>query len=119
MVNMHRFEWNYKGIKNQQDYEQFVSDIKYDSRPLCNYEQAARLFYTNGNGKFVMIELQVPTSAMFENGEIHNPWLDAYEVKDMNDYDASNEIDSMRYEGKMTYDNAEGLMLLLAKEMCE
>ena len=116
---MYRFEWNYDRIKSQEDYERFVADMKYDSYPPCNYEQAARLFYGGENGNYVMIELQVPTSVMYEDGEIHAPWLDAYEVNGMDDYNASNEIDSMRYEDKITYNNAEELMLALAKEMCE
>ena len=107
------------GTKSQEDYERFVVDMKYDSYPLYNYEQAARLFYGDENGNYVMIELQVPTSAMYEDGEIHTPWFDAYEVNGMDDYNASNEIDSMRYENKITYENAEELMLTLAKEMCE
>ena len=116
---MYRVEWNYDRIKSQEDYERFVADMKYDSYPLCNYEQAARLFYGDENGNYVMIELQVPTSAMYEDGAIHTPWLDAYEVNGMDDYNALNEIDSMRYENKIAYENAEELMLTLAKEMCE
>lgn len=118
-----RFEWNFKTINDQKSYEQFCEDMLKKENPYfklpANYEQAARLFYQHDNGECVMIELQVPTSTMYEDGEIHAPWLDAYEVNGMDDYNASNEIDSMRYENKITYDNAEESMLALAKEMCE
>ena len=115
---MYRFEWNYK-IENQKDFEEFVSDMKYDSDPVCNYEQAARLFYDDEKRNCVMVELQVPTAAMFEDGEKHIPWLDAYEIKDMEDYDASNEIYTGIGNGEIiTFENAEELMLKLAKELC-
>lgn len=122
---MYKFEWNYKNIKNQEKFENFVEDLKNDPEPVCNYEQAARLFYEGtyeGKTSYVMIELQVPTSAMckiFEDDSDVTPWLDAYEVENMEDYDASNEIYNMWDEKEITFDNAEELMLQLAKEMCD
>ena len=61
----YRFEWNFKNIKSQKDYEEFVEDMLKEDNPYfkipANYEQAARLFYKHDNGECVMIELQVPT----------------------------------------------------------
>ena len=115
---MYRFEWNYK-IKNQKMFKRFVDDMRNDFGIGTNYEQAARLFYDDEKGSCVMVELQVPTAAMFEDGEKHIPWLDAYEVKDIDDYDASNEIyTGIGSEEVITFENAEELMLKLAKKLC-
>lgn len=116
---MYRFEWNYEEIKDKKTFDELVEYFK-NTETGCNYEQAARLFY-DGKYKTVMIELQVPTKDMVvltEENEI--PWLDAYEVNDLNDYDASCEI----YTGigdrtVISYENAEQLMLNLAKELCD
>ena len=126
---MHRFEWNFKTIKDQQSFEQFVEDMLKKDNPYfklpANYEQAARLFYDDEKGNCVMIELQVPTYEQMELLEVSReemdiPWLDAYEVKDMQDYDASKEIYSGIGNGEViTFDNAEELMLKLAQEICE
>ena len=122
----YRFEWNFKNIKSQKDYEEFVEDMLKEDNPYfkipANYEQAARLFYKHDNGECVMIELQVPTyefmTMMEYTKEECGTWLDAYEVKDMQDYDASNEIGS-DYDNEITFDNAEELMLKFAKEIFE
>lgn len=68
-----------------------------------------------------MIELQIPTKDMIDlTEEDEKPWLDAYEVNDMEDYDASKEIYTGIGNGVViTYDNAEALMLQLASEMCD
>ena len=115
---MYRFEWNYD-IKDQKDFDDFVSKCKAEG-VLVNYEQAARLFYEGKTGT-VMVELQVPTKEMIDlTEEDENPWLDAYEVKDLQDYDASKEIYTGIGKGVMvTYENAEQLMLSLAKELCD
>ena len=86
-----------------------------------NYGQAARLFYDDENGNCVMIELQVPTKDMIDlTEEEERPWLDGYEVKHLEDYDASKEIYTGIGNGTViTFDNAEELMLALAKELCE
>ena len=86
-----------------------------------NYKQAARLFYDDENGNVVMIELQVPTKDMIDlTNETETSWLDAYEVKHIEDYDASKEIYTGIGGGTViTFDNAEDLMLQLAKELCE
>lgn len=118
---MYRFEWNYEGIKSQEDFERFVSDIKNEKRGV-NYEQAARLFYQTEDGKqTVMIELQVPTKDMIElTEEDEQPWLEAFEVLGMEDYDASKEIDSAIGNGEVfTFENAEQKMLEYAVEMIE
>lgn len=117
---MYRFEWNYEGIKDEKSFEQFVEDMKNEETGV-NYEQAARLFYDDGNGNCVMIELQVPTKEMFDSTEReYLPWLDGYEVKDLEDYDASKEIyTGIDKKTVITFDNAEELMLALAKELCE
>lgn len=109
----YRFEWNFKTIKDQKSYEQFCDDMLKKENPYfklpANYEQAARLFYQHDNGECVMIELQVPTYEFMEMMEYTKEecgtWLDAYEVKDMQDYDASHEIGS-DYNNTITFDNA-------------
>lgn len=117
---MHRFEWNYEMIKDADSFNQFIEDMKKGETGV-NYEQAARLFYQHDNGECVMIELQVPTKDMIDlTEEMENPWLDGYEVKHMEDYDASKEIYTGIGNGTViTFDNAEDLMLSLAKELCE
>lgn len=117
---MYRFEWNYEKIKDGKSFEQFVEDMRNEETGV-NYEQAARLFYDDENGNVVMIELQVPTKDMIDlTKETETSWLDAYEVKHMEDYDASKEIYTGIGNGTViTFDNAEDLMLQLAKELCE
>ena len=117
---MYRFEWNFEGIKDGKSFEQFVEDMKNEEIGV-NYEQAARLFYDDENGNCVMIELQVPTKEMIDlTEEEERPWLDGYEVKHLEDYDASKEIYTGIGNGTViTFDNAEELMLALAKELCE
>lgn len=46
-----------------------------------------------------MIELQVPTFAMNDDGENHQPWLDAYEVSSMDDYDTTEKLIQAKNEG--------------------
>lgn len=115
---MYRFEWNY-GIKDQTSFSEFVENSKV-VESLVNYEQGARLFYEGKNGT-VMIELQIPTKDMIDLTEENEiPWLDAYEVDNLEDYDASNEIYTGIGNGVIiTYENAEQLMLELAKELCD
>lgn len=117
---MYRFEWNYDKIKDGKSFEQFVEDMKNEETGV-NYEQAARLFYDDEKGNCVMIELQVPTKDMIGlTEEEERPWLDGYEVKHLEDYDASKEIYTGIGDGTViTFDNAEELMLALAKELCE
>lgn len=126
---MHRFEWNFETIKDQRSFEQFREDMLKEDNPYfklpANYEQAARLFYQHNNGDRVMIELQVPTYELMkllelDKDEVDAPWLEAYEVKSMDDYNASNEIYTGIGNGEViTFENAEELMLQLAKEMFE
>ena len=59
-----------------------------------------------------MVNLQVPTGRM----RMNNPWIDVFSVKDMQDYDSSNEIDSVLHEGEITFENAKELMLQVARE---
>ena len=116
---MYRFEWNYARIKDETTFNQLVEDLKNEEIGV-NYEQGARLFYKGKNG-VVMIELQIPTKDMIDLTEENEvPWLDAYEVKDMEDYDASKEIYTGIGNGVViTYDNVEALMLQLASELCD
>ena len=122
---MHRFEWNDKSIKDQETFDEFISNMMKEDNPYfkfpANYEQAARLFYEHENGECVMVELQVPTYELLKLLEVknHGLWLDVYEVKHMEDYDASQEIYGSWDEEKITYENAEQLMLRLAKDMFE
>lgn len=115
---MYRFEWNY-GIKDQKTFVEFVENSKV-VESLVNYEQGARLFYEGKNGT-VMIELQIPTKDMIDlTEEDEIPWLDAYEVDSLEDYDASHEIYTGIGNGEIiTYENAEQLMLELARELCD
>lgn len=116
---MYRFEWNYNCIKDQKSFSEFVDRCKAETN-LCNYEQAARLFYSGKNG-VVMIELQVPTKEMIILTETdEQPWFDAYDIENMEDYNPSHEIYTGIGCGEIiTYDNAEKLMLSLAKELCD
>lgn len=115
---MYRFEWNY-GIEDETTFSEFVENCKVEEA-LVNYEQGARLFYKGKNGT-VMIELQIPTKDMIDlTEEDEIPWLDAYEVNGLEDYDASHEIYTGIGNGEIiTYENAEELMLKLAKELCD
>ena len=110
----YRMEWS-PGVVSKKDYNYFVAACLLDSNSLTNYEQAARLFYHKGKDT-VMVELQVPTKCMCMDGNIHNPWIDVFRVKDMQDYDASDEIDSVLHEGDITFENAKELMLQVARE---
>ena len=58
-----------------------------------------------------MIELQGPTKEMIDlTEEEERPWLDGYEVKHLEDYDASKEIYTGIGNGTViTFDNAEEL----------
>lgn len=117
---MYRFEWNYEKIKDGKSFERFVEDMRIEETGV-NYKQAARLFYDDENGNVVMIELQVPTKDMIDlTEEEERPWLEGYDVKHLEDYDASKEIYTGIGNGTViTFDNAEELMLALAKELCE
>lgn len=110
----YRMEWS-PGIVSKKDYNYFVASCLLDTDSVTNYDQAARLFYRKGKNT-VMVELQVPTKCMCMDGNIHNPWIDVFRVKDMQDYDASNEIGSVLHEGEITFENAKELMLQVARE---
>ena len=116
---MYRFEWNYNEIKSKETFDELVEHFK-NTETGVNYEQGARLFY-KGKNRTVMIELQIPTKDMIDLTEENEiPWLDAYEVDDMEDYNASHEIYTGIGNGEIiTYENAEQLMLELAKELCD
>lgn len=116
---MYRFEWNYEEIKDESTFNQLVEDLKNEETGV-NYEQGARLFYSGKNGT-VMVELQISTKDRIDLTEENEvPWLDAYEVEHMEDYDASHEIYTGIGNGVViTYENAEQLMLELAKELCD
>ena len=63
-----------------------------------------------------MVELQVPTGLMRMDGNIHNPWIAVFRVKDMQDCDTSNQLDNLLCEGEITFENAKELMLQAARE---
>lgn len=109
-----RMEWH-PSIVSEKDYNHFVASCLLIPGSVTNYEQAARLFYHEGKNT-VMVELQVPTRRIRMDGDIHNPWIDVFRVKDMQDYDASDEIDSVLHEGEISFENAKELMLQVAKE---
>lgn len=111
-------EMTWFNISSQEEFRMFADSLKHDSYPTCNYLAAALLNYDDGKGYTLMIELQVPTARMFEDGENHRPWLNAYEIKRFGEYDDSNEICSMWDEKEITYDNAEELMIELARSLC-
>ena len=125
---MYKFEWHY-GIKDQKSYEQFCEDMLKEDNPYfkfpANYEQAATLIYKDDtSGYCVAIELQVPTYELMTLCEYTKEecgvWLDVYEIEDFTDmYDSDIEIESMWNKEDITFDNAEQLMLQLAKELCE
>ena len=112
----HKFEW-YNGIKNQEDFEKEVNNIKTLTTGF-NYDQLARLFYEHDR-EFVMIELQIPTKEMLETTEENEkPWMDAYEVESLEDYDASKEIDTtIGNDFGFTFENTEQIMLEYAKSL--
>lgn len=103
------------GIASEKDYNHFVAACLLNPDSVINYEQAAHLFYRKGKDT-VMVELQVPTGRMSMDGSIHSPWSDVFRVKDMQDYDTSDEIDSVLHEGEITFKNAKELMLQVARE---
>ena len=116
---MYRFEWNYNTIDSHETFDELVEYFK-NTETGVNYEQVARLFYDGKNGT-VMIELQVPTRDMIELMEVdETPWFDAYAVKHIEDYSAAHEIYTGIGNGEVvTFENAEQLMLELAKELCD
>lgn len=103
------------GIASEKDYNHFVAACLLNPDSVINYEQAAHLFYRKGKDT-VMVELQVPTGRMSMDGSIHSPWIDVFRVKDMQDYDTSDEIDSVLHEGEIIFKNAKELMLQVARE---
>ena len=108
----YRMEW-YNDICSQNSFDTYVQEL---SSSIDNYEQAARLFYTNG-AEFVMVELQVPTGEMMKEEPDLMPWLDAYLVKGLDDYDASNEIaTTIRCKRVLSFANAEAEMLKFARK---
>lgn len=124
---MYKFAWNY-GIKDQKSFEQFCEDMLKENNPVikifANYEQAATLIYKDDVSEYcVAIELQVPTYKLMTLCEYTKEecgvWLDGYEIENFTDIYATDiEIESMWNKKEITFDNAEELMLTLAKELC-
>lgn len=111
----YRMEWR-NDICDQDSFDAYVHELCTSMDTSANYEQAARLFYTNGT-EFVMVELQVPTGEMMKEEPDLMPWLDAYLVKGLDDYDASNEIaTTIRCKRVLSFANAEAEMLKFAKK---
>ena len=110
----YRLEWR-TCIASEKDYFEFLVSCSLNTYNGTKYEQAARLFYHKGKDT-VMVELQVPTGLMRMDGNIHNPWIAVFRVKDMQNCDTSNQIDNLLYEGEITFKNAKELMLQAARE---
>lgn len=123
---MYKFQWNFKNIKDQKSFENFIEDMLKENNPYVkypsNYEQAATLLYQDDKtGDCVAVELQVPTNLLTKlmDGEVYTPWLDVYEINNLEDiYDTNNEIGSMWTEKEINFNNAEEIMLNLAKKLC-
>ena len=115
--NLYWMEW-YNDICNQDSFDKYVYELctSMDTGANYNYKQAARLFYTN-SAEFVMVELQVPTEEMLKEEPDLMPWLDAYLVKRLDDYDASDEIaTTIRCKRVLSFANAEAEMLKFARK---
>lgn len=115
--NLYWMEW-YNNICNQDSFDKYVHELctSMDTGANYNYKQAARLFYTNGT-EFVMIELQIPTGEMLKKESNLMPWLDAYLVKGLDDYGASDEIaTTIRCKRVLSFANAEAEMLKFARK---
>ena len=117
--SLYRMEWT--GINDQKSFEDFVRKVQAPGYSITNYEQAARLFYTNGH-KTVMVELQIPTDAWLKNKICNQsaPWLDAYLVYDMQDYDTTAEAASTYGRDEdISFKNAEAKMLEIAMQVLD
>lgn len=115
--SLYRMEWT--GINDQKSFEKFVRKIQVPGYSITNYEQAARLFYTDGY-KTVMVELQIPTDTWLKNKLCNQsaPWLDAYLVYDMQDYDTTKEVASTYgRDEEISFKNAEAKMLEIAMQV--
>ena len=69
-----------------------------------------------------MVELQIPTDALFKNNLCNQctPWLDAYLVYDMEDYDATAEVASTYgIDEDISFGNAQTKMLELAMQVLD
>lgn len=117
--SLYHMEWT--GINDQKSFEGFVRKVQAPGYSITYYEQAARLFYTNGH-KTVMVELQIPTDALFKNNLCNQctPWLDAYLVYDMQDYDTTAEVASTYGRDEdISFKNAEAKMLEIAMHVLD
>lgn len=113
--NLYWVEW-YNDIDNQATFEKYVHKLRVSMNTDVYYEQAARLFYTNGTD-FVRVDLQVPTRDMLKEGQESKPWLDAHLVKGLDDYDTDNKISStIWYKRDLPFANAEAEMLKFARK---
>ena len=117
--SLRRMEW--AGINDQKSFEDFVRKVQAPGYSITNYEQAARLFYTDGH-KTVMVELQIPTDALLKNSLCNqdSPWLDAYLVYDMQDYDTTAEVaSSYGRDEHISFGNAEEKMIEIAMQVLD
>lgn len=117
--SLYRMEW--AGINEQESFDDFVRKVQEPGYSLTNYEQAARLFYTDGH-KTAMVELQIPTEMLLKNKLCNQrtPWLDAYLVYDMQDYDTTAEVASTYGRDEdISFKNAEAKMLEIAMQVLD
>lgn len=113
--NLYWMEW-YNDIDDQDTFEKYVNELRVSMNTNVYYEQAARLFYTNGTD-FVRVDLQVPTRDMLKEGQESKPWLDAHLVKGLDDYDTDNKISStIWYKRDLPFANAEAEMFKFARK---
>lgn len=118
---MHKFEWSFSDIKNQEDFVRHCDDVyKEENRAVYTsvYEQLARLLYQCSNGKCIAIELQVPTFLLSERmgwtKEECGMWLTAYESDNLHEYSFMDELDCFCVRS-INFDNAEKTMLKYAE----
>lgn len=117
--SLYRMEWT--GINDQKSFKNFVRKVQVPGYSITNYEQAARLFYTDGH-KTVMVELQIPTEMLLKNKLCNQrtPWLDAYLVYDMQDYDTTAEVASTYGRDEdISFGNAQTKMMELAMHVLD
>ena len=120
---IHTFTWKYD-IHNQSDFDKVIADIGKKNSTL-NFITVARLIYPDEIGAAMMVQLEVPTSRMrmiikenlplLNHEQADGLWLAAYTLIDINDYDETIPVSCMNYYRKITYENAEELMLKYAK----
>lgn len=123
---MYKFEWCYKEIKSQKEFDEFVEnmlkkDNPYTKYPLA-YEPMARVVHKRDDtNDCVIAKIQVPTYEwvdMTPDEEVQDPWIEVYKSEDGKTYDAENLNFSSVALDIITYENAKELLLKYAKDYC-